>query len=339
MKTNFTSKSIAFVFAFTTLVVNAQPVLTSSSSPIIGDIFDGVVADTNGWNPGPSGANVIWDFSSLVTKTSGVAKYVSPSSTPYASQFTNSNLSLDQTTDFSYYDSQDNAWYITGTGSSTLVVSYTDKQLFCSFPFTYLDSLTDIARGTYAGSYYGYAFTAIRSINAQTKADGYGTLKLPGNIIYDNVLRLKAVSKATDTITIYGIDQISTMDYTEYYWCVPGIRPWMLYMSKAVSKSGVTTKSITYMTTSIITDNFDNNFSNNNIQIFPNPAAHYVTIDTKDLTQGTIDIFNQTGALVKRMDYSSGSTQISTEQLDNGIYMLKMYNDSMVKTSKLIIAH
>ncbi len=66
--------------------------------------------------------------------------------------------------------------------------------------------------------------------------------------------------------------------------------------------------------------------------VFPNPANDFVKIEGNDLK--TVEIFNMTGQAVVRQDVSGNETTISTENLESGVYFVKV-NGTM--TQKLVV--
>jgi len=73
----------------------------------------------------------------------------------------------------------------------------------------------------------------------------------------------------------------------------------------------------------------------NSIYIYPNPASNYFTLNT-DTTK--VQIFAITGQLVKTFSKSQAKDhQYSVSDLDNGLYIVKIYNeDNQVKVMKFI---
>ncbi|MCQ2319026.1 MAG: T9SS type A sorting domain-containing protein [Bacteroidales bacterium] len=66
--------------------------------------------------------------------------------------------------------------------------------------------------------------------------------------------------------------------------------------------------------------------------IFPNPADNFVKIEGNNIQ--TVEIFNMTGQAVVRQDVSGNETTISTENLESGVYFVKV-NGTM--TQKLVV--
>ena len=60
------------------------------------------------------------------------------------------------------------------------------------------------------------------------------------------------------------------------------------------------------------------------INIYPNPAAHYLKIESDDLIGEMIQVFNVNGQLVKEFQHQSLVTNLSITNLPSGTYFVKM---------------
>jgi len=79
------------------------------------------------------------------------------------------------------------------------------------------------------------------------------------------------------------------------------------------------------------------------IKIFPNPvdvSLHIVLPESFDLTGARLEIANTTGQTEGEYEVRSGSAEISTEHLVNGIHVLKIFvKEMMITTKKFIVYH
>lgn len=82
-----------------------------------------------------------------------------------------------------------------------------------------------------------------------------------------------------------------------------------------------------------------NEFNQDTVQVFPNPATNSVTITSQNQTLKNIQILSLEGRLIQEIENSNTSqTSIVTSQLTTGIYLLKIQNTSgAVLTRKLVI--
>lgn len=68
-------------------------------------------------------------------------------------------------------------------------------------------------------------------------------------------------------------------------------------------------------------------------RIFPNPASHYLNIESEDLVGETIQIFSVNGQLVKEFQHQSPTTHLSITNLPSGTYFIKIEKE----VKKLIV--
>jgi len=82
---------------------------------------------------------------------------------------------------------------------------------------------------------------------------------------------------------------------------------------------------------------------NESMHIFPNPANHYIEINThQDICQQEliINLYNQYGQKVMRQVFKPHLTLIPTEQLHSGLYFIQLIEGSeIIQEEKLIIQH
>ena len=103
--------------------VFSQVTLTSSNNPTAGNFQWLVDTDTNGITQGNSGANQTWNFTSLVRRDSSLLTFISSSSTPYAGQFSSSNIaSTNDNVNFNYFTTSSSNLLTNGTAGPTAVI-------------------------------------------------------------------------------------------------------------------------------------------------------------------------------------------------------------------------
>ncbi|HRP01142.1 MAG TPA: T9SS type A sorting domain-containing protein [Candidatus Kapabacteria bacterium] len=187
----------------------AQPTITNKMTPQIGEKYAYSYYDTVGVKQGNAGANVLWDFSTLV-KLQGSEQtvnfeIVSPNTTPYANTFAGANYAYkqkdaeNQTDSYVYYKSSSDRIERLGVGFAEGAEILSDWELVQKFPFTYEDSFSDAFKGTIDVVAEGQSFNLKRGGSIAITADAYGTLKLPSGT-FSNVLRLKVIQSISDTL-------------------------------------------------------------------------------------------------------------------------------------------
>lgn len=84
----------------------------------------------------------------------------------------------------------------------------------------------------------------------------------------------------------------------------------------------------------------DNNQKKMTLNIFPNPAAEKFTLElpTSEKTDYTLEIMDIFGRMVLKVEIKSKKSEIQTNKLQNGIYLVRLIQDGKtITTDKLII--
>lgn len=71
------------------------------------------------------------------------------------------------------------------------------------------------------------------------------------------------------------------------------------------------------------------------INIFPNPAKDFITITNSKA--GKFEIFNISGSKILESEISEDAEQFNIEQLEKGIYFIRVSTDKEIKSNKIII--
>lgn len=73
------------------------------------------------------------------------------------------------------------------------------------------------------------------------------------------------------------------------------------------------------------------------IAVYPNPASQYFMITSPQVTIDKVEIYNTTGQLVKTQQLSASDNKINVEQLESGIYYVRIYSEGKYMKSDKII--
>lgn len=272
-------KLLLVIFLCYTVKALAQPVLTAANfTPIIGDQFINHTCDTNGVTPGPSGALITWNFSTLVTTSVDTGTSVACSSTPNCSLFPGSTYAVvsNATNLIPYYiaDSaslSQNGYY--ESVDTNGIYSIPIKQF--EYPFLFDSTFS----APYAGILTFGAITAHETGNITVTYDGYGTLQLPGGIIDDNVLRIHTSQLFADSANLFGTPTVETFQLESYSWYTPGYHSPLLTILTTTQVGGTyTNKAVSYSPAQIITTSTHAPAIGPSLQIFPNPATGQLNI-------------------------------------------------------------
>src|SRR5436190_23028727 len=107
--------AIIITFLLNTFLLFSQPTLTElNSAPVPGDVFNTFEADTS-LQPGAGGANVVWNFGSvLITNNQVATNFISPGATPYPNAFPAATVAQEDAGNYTYYSSDNNNYSVLG---------------------------------------------------------------------------------------------------------------------------------------------------------------------------------------------------------------------------------
>lgn len=221
-ETHRMKKHSAILFAnLCTLAMHAQPTITNSVCPAVGDEFLNHFTDAALATPA-TGANVSWDYSAAVFDQSTTGQYVAPDAGAPAGTTVmdvgTSGISV-------YYQTSAAAFSVLGSGGSFLTMDCSDPQANLLFPLTMGSTGNDAF--SCSGTTFGFGFT--RAGSTQFNAVGYGTLTLPYGT-FSNVLLVAIHQTYTDDMASTALNDV---EYTTdgYFFLKPGVKSVLLASS------------------------------------------------------------------------------------------------------------
>jgi Secretion system C-terminal sorting domain len=328
--------AIAFVCAIT---AGAQPTLTSSNyAPVIGLAREyGTVPLAD---PGPSGADAVWDFSGLSSVSEEVVEYYDHSQDEYASDFPTATHG-----GYFVHDGM-NYYHTASTGIEMLGFKYyfspfaqdffdlaTDPLVYLPFPCTYGTTWSDAGAGTYRTFKTAGVRTYVASINGE--ATGYGTLVLP-NATYENVLRVDWVRYQNVNNLEVGYEWTMSSFYMAGYplplaewehmkiWLngdlfedpAEGTMRWVLDPVMNVSDA---TQAVEF-------------------EVHPNPATDQVVVQLGAWGAGTeVTLSDAAGRIVRSMAVTTDRVVVDIGSLHSGAYFITVVGPSGSRTQRLLV--
>jgi len=338
-------------------LAQAPPTLMASNvSPLPGDEFVIHNCVSNNVQPGTSGANTSWDFSSLSTLTTqggidtGLAM---PSiSTQTYAIFPTSTLAVvtpasNLVTYFIESDtklSQDGLYV-----SSSEYTAYSDPMDVLQFPLTYNNTFTDNYSGlvVYTPS-GGTTLNAINNGSITVIADAYGTLTLPGAsgpVVYQNVLRVHSVQTYRDSVYLFGTTSIvETYNVETYTWYTPGYHNALLVIATSTGPGG-NSKQVSYSSRQLAGPEGVSTLLSGNVSVnlYPNPANSELNIaySTANSDYIHISLYDMLGREIASI--ANGNTQgaqtlsYNTSALTKGMYLIRFQTKDETITKKVTI--
>ncbi len=342
--------TLLFISLFAIQALFSQPVLNSSLNFTIGDTYryDGY-SDVINIDPGPGGANLVWDFSTI----SGGSYYegegvicVDPSTTAFADSAAVADADICirslENPDFGpyqYFECNNTSQNLIALGflatGNTSFGTYTDIQTALEFPFTYGDDFNDTWELLVYSIDMGYYFMRDSSI-VTVEADAYGTITTPTGE-YQNVLRLKRTT-LDYSWSNYGTGWISLGSFTDiqYEWHAPNIKVPVMIILEAEWLPG------SYDVRYLVEHNFPTGIEDlvdYNLEIFPNPATDRVTIKIDEMFN-SVSIYSLNGQQMDVVTSQTGQSHQQTIDLSKypkGVYFIKIgLEDGNVVTERII---
>jgi hypothetical protein len=288
---------------------------------------------------GPAGYNKVWDFSDLTKKGEMKSQMISAGFVKNSGKIPEANVVLEERgTHFFFSVSEEGMkQYGTITKNNT-VIQYDEPFLKMAYPFEYGDTKT----GTFSGKMITSKDEKAFSGNYKIQVDGFGKLKLPGDVVVEDVVRLKS----TKTRKYEGSSNKSTI--ISYKWYCNQVR----YPLLTVIKSKRSGKSH-YMKTAYYADAADieqnkedqnkakpTELSKSNVRVFPNPFKDRFTVEYQlpSAQDVEISVYSTSGQKVKQIklnDQAAGNYRrdisASGNEFAEGLYHVN------IKTSDKVI--
>jgi len=311
---------------------------------LAGDIFEFQTGQYI--NQGDSGANKTWDFSSAKCIVSKSSKMGNVTSAGYPDFFGVANTSInDGDNVFLHQINQDANIYV-GLITPTSVFHFDQPVIKMKFPFSYGNNFT----GTFTGEglYFGRIPSQIYG-NYSGDADAYGTLILPGNVSFNNTLRVKTVQQLVEVTKCSYTETINT----KFMWYATSERyPLLSVTISQVTTDGgqpVITKSLIFRDNYILqnpTVILSSDFAKKpSYKLFPNPFSDATTLQY-NLTEPMnvkFDLFDGNGkhlTTLLNQKASAGEQLLKIETATNkmvpGIYFLRLEFDGKAYLEKIV---
>jgi hypothetical protein len=332
-------KKIYFIFTLIlfTNVLKSQT-LTTNLFPSPGDIYEYFYTDTLGIVPGPAGASQVWNFEDLnVDTVLQVDNYLSPvNTTPPVTGHTTAIGDILQ--GFSFFKNTAAQYEMLGFSDSAnvTVVEYSNPMTMVTFPFTFGNTSTD--NFAFTTTFQGNNVNATGTIT--TTADGSGNLLLP-QAAFNNVLRVKINIVTNLTVLVFNITQTQTI----YEWYDGNNKFPLLHIENTTTTDpfgGSPTENNSIYLKAILPVGVKSIANNSDFNLAPNPAQDQVNIKLNNakISQTKIIITNAVGQLVyenNNVDSQLSNLNISTSDLEKGVYFVSVIQNNQAYTKKLVV--
>lgn len=298
------------LFAFT---VQAQFLMKSNTHLLrTGDEHHFIIA--NNANPGLDGAGIVWDFSNLEKRSTLTSHMYSAYTTEKAQEIPEANSVLEEFDNKFYFKVSDGMIEQYGTVTKNTITKYDEPFVKMVFPFNYGDQYSGSYSGVVEGqNNYQAVFTGTYTLDA----DAFGTLKLPGNIVYHDVIRIK-----TEKQQCYNNQQCNCI-VISYKWYSQDVRYPLLTIIQSKTSQGIKTTRTAYYAnaTNKSVDNNNKPLISENIQatVYPNPFKSEFKIDytITDDSDVMIEIYDNSGKRLSSISKRNQKAGVYTETINS----------------------
>lgn len=270
------------------------------------------------------GANVTWDFSEKAIGDTILNEFVEVENTPYASSFPTTQIaqlgyestSSNTPAQYQYYEFDSKRLAVKGNYSLGIETKMPDPEEILTFPMTYLDEINDDFGGQMSSS--GFPYT--REGKSYNIADGYGTLKLPNGFTYENVLRVKRVSKTKDN---FGFGEPLEGTIISFNW-ISADETGILFTINYFYNNGMLSSSTGLSVSEQSMVGTQDYLARTAIVIYPTTTNDYVFFETEESIESII-VYNITGEVLLYEDQVND--RLSVENLKKGVYVLDIMSN------------
>ena len=350
---------ISAAFFGAVFTVNAQITVTSANYNAVTAAGMNQKVDTlpvAGIVPGSAGASQTYNFSALNSHLTSVSTFTTVAAGVLGSTYsvTSADVCMKQDTMYFYFDSSStklDMWGVAGNllqnGVNNAMV-YSNPQTVITFPSTYNTAFTDVATYdntfNYGALYQGYNMVdSVRekeTITTTSKIDGWGTVTTPNATF--NCLRQNIKKHSVDSTWAKVV--IGTF----HYWLNLSGDTSNTQSYSYISTNGGPIVDIEYYadsskiyqvrwntTLDIAVPQYE---AENDITVFPNPVSDNLIINNSSMENLNAIIYDLSGREVLNATISGQKKIISVGTIENGIYLLRVFNKTgLVKSNKIAI--
>ncbi len=149
---------------------------------------------------------------------------------------------------------------------------------------------------------------------------GYGTLKVSGKTYENVVMRKSYATGSTDTA-------IQFFQFSPFY-----------HMIFTYAKMNGNIQNVVYFELIPANNSIRKNSMDVNLQLYPNPASQFFTLQLPAAGLYTINIVDMKGATVKSISTSGKNINLPVDDLSNGVYSIQVNSATFTATQKLVIS-
>lgn len=351
---------ILLSFVMWSVELSAQVVITQSQFPTIGTtIYRNVHNTPMEFDPGVPGPGNVWNYGGLNSDTVIIYNFVDPSTTPYASNFSNANLALEVDASLYVYLNVSNsiaeeigfggdATALGSPMSFNIVAKHNQPLTIMPFPSQLGTSFIDssIIQTTLPGSVIQVPFDSVRikrRIIRNGNFNAAGSLTVNSES-WQSALRFHKVETQQDSFFIYSstfgwqdasaLVPPSTNTDVTYEWYVNGQNfPVLVAYMNTIGDSAT---SLEFYATGTSKSKANQSI----FSVYPNPASDFINISGNVSNVQEVVIYNTLGQK-QNISYviKNQQVEVALNELANGIYVYQVIgkNNKILSTGKFVV--
>jgi hypothetical protein len=331
---------------------SAQVTITDLDQPQIMEVFQQATDTMGTQNEGASGPSITYNMSTLLNQGQDSLTFTNAQWTPYDTSYPGANISIVLNTGdaYTYVMMNNSVLEVHGQaadpfGNGVIPLTFTNPETQMIFPAAYGSSFADTAGGVnqfYLGYDPGIGFTIDSviihtTITKNSDFDGWGSLTSPLGTF--NVLRQNTYRKQVDTIDIYAFGSWTYEAFTQvdslrnYTYWANGIGFPVVELTDQDDQGSIT--DATWLVSMPAVTGIPTN-ETQTIVAYPNPVSDVFTVETS-VEEGTIEIIDMTGRVVKTQMITSKTTRMNMTDLASGMYTYRVVGVN--QQGKVQVAH
>lgn len=341
------NKKLLGILAFFSASFSFSQTFTQANEPVVGETKLLYVCDSFATNyANVTGNGVTWDYNNIPSypnETKNIT-VVAPSTTAYASDFTNSTAAthIDNFT-FTFLSTTSSSrksqgFVLENTDLGVVKAVFgADEQDLMNYPMSMPTVVNDAFAGNLYFTYSGIPQSPMLAGQSTANYDGIGTLIQPDGSSLPNISRFHIQDTATTTVPFVGTVNVIRSQYEYYDLSSSAHLPVFLHLSaKVVSAFPDPLIDLTVVLSQVQgPTNLGLEESKMEKMIaYPNPAKDVLTLNavTSNSKVSLVDISGRAITLV-----SLGNNNFDLSNVTPGLYILQVENGTLKQTQTLVV--
>lgn len=348
---------LSIIASLMVLLTMAQITFTSADLMDVGDSVLLANADTVpvGFNPGPPGENLHWDFSAVLMDTTTALRFIDPANTPYGANFPLSNVAVEGMVGelgvegWLYGLKNTSLYQIDGAAGSydifeDIVVPFNPPEIMFEFPVNYLDSMDqttviDLSLESPEPPADSIRLKVVTTV--ESKVDAWGELITPAWT--GNVLRIRDVRETIDSswakiIFFWVFLETNTNVVVTYKYVANEVGYPVMQFNANVE--GTEFSLINYLLPAGVGETELTSHTEISMDVYPNPASSVLNCRIQNVEgEGDLFVYDLSGRkkISLKVSPSQQLQTIDVSAYPAGVYNLVLHTDNGTVLSRKFV--